>query len=93
MKNLPSYCPSCGGTLAVRKLHCSDCETEVSGSYSLPALASLPKDDREFVLEFVKTSGSLKEMARIMQVSYPTVRNRLDEIIEKIKRGNPETED
>ena len=35
-------------------------------------------------MEFVKASGSLKEMASILNVSYPTVRNRLDEIIDKL---------
>jgi hypothetical protein len=37
------------------------------------------------VLEFIKASGSLKEMAKLLGLSYPTVRNRLDEIIERIR--------
>jgi len=37
-----------------------------------------------FIVEFVKSSGSLKDMARQLGVSYPTVRNMLDEIIEKL---------
>ena len=53
--------------------------------YPLPALASLPIEDQEFIQEFVKASGSLKEMAVILGVSYPTVRNRLDEVIGKLK--------
>jgi hypothetical protein len=93
MKMLPSRCPSCGEKLAVKRLHCQACETEVEGSYLLPALVSLSKDDQEFTLEFIKASGSLKEMAKIMHVSYPTVRNRLDEIIEKLKQDNPEASD
>ena len=87
MKNLPSQCPSCGGNLVVKRMRCQGCETEVEGSYSLPVLASLSKEDQEFVLDFIKASGSLKEMAKIMGVSYPTVRNRLDEIIEKLKQS------
>jgi hypothetical protein len=59
----------------------------VEGLYPLPALASLPVDDQEFIQEFIKASGSLKEMAVILGVSYPTVRNRLDEVIEKLKRS------
>jgi hypothetical protein len=87
MKQLPTLCPSCGGKLGVKRLRCEQCETEVEGSYSLPALASLPPDDQEFILAFVKASGSLKEMATITKVSYPTVRNRLDDIIQKLKRN------
>lgn len=56
----------------------------MEGVYPLPALVSLPREDQEFTLGFVKASGSLKEMASIMGVSYPTVRNRLDEIIRRL---------
>jgi hypothetical protein len=86
VKNLPTTCPSCSGKLAVKRLHCEKCETEVEGLYSLPTLVSLSQDDQEFILEFIKASGSLKDMASLLKVSYPTVRNRLDEVIEKIKQ-------
>ena len=87
MKWLPTSCPSCYGRLAVKRLRCERCETEVDGLYPLPALASLGQEDQEFILEFIKASGSLKEMASLLNVSYPTVRNRLDEVIEKLKQS------
>ena len=58
--------------------------TEVSGMFDLPALARLSPDDQQFVLQFVKCSGSIKDMAKYLKLSYPTVRNLLDDIIEKI---------
>jgi hypothetical protein len=70
--------------LDVNRLSCRACQTEVSGQYGLPTLARLAADDQAFVRQFVKASGSLKEMARLMQVSYPTVRNRLDAVIAKL---------
>lgn len=85
MRNLPTVCPSCNGKLAVKRLHCEKCETEVEGLYPLPVLTGLSADDQEFIIEFVKASGSLKEMAALLGVSYPTVRNRLDELIAKLK--------
>jgi hypothetical protein len=87
MKRLPTSCPSCQGQLAVKQLRCEQCETVVDGLYPLPALASLGQEDQEFILEFIKASGSLKGMAGILDVSYPTVRNRLDEIIDKLKQS------
>jgi hypothetical protein len=84
---LPTDCPSCGQKLAVKRLQCEKCATEVEGLYRLPALASLLPEEQQFILEFIKASGSLKEMAAILGVSYPTVRNRLDEIIEQLKRA------
>ncbi|MGZ4961889.1 MAG: DUF2089 family protein [Limisphaerales bacterium] len=93
MKRLPTSCPSCGGFLAVKRLHCESCETEVEGFYALPVLAGLSQEDQEFIIEFIKSSGSLKDMAGLLGVSYPTVRNRLDEIISKIKRSDPKQKD
>jgi len=69
----------------VKRLCCASCDTEVDGQYRLPTLASLSQEDQDFILEFIEASGSLKAMANILKVSYPTVRNRLDEIISKLK--------
>ena len=56
------------------------------GDYLLPALSRLGSEDQQFALAFILGSGSLKEMARLYGVSYPTVRNRLDELIARLKR-------
>jgi len=82
---LPCHCPSCQSQLKVKSLKCETCQTEVSGQFDLPALARLSPDDQQFVLQFVKSSGSLKDMAKFLNLSYPTVRNLLDDIIERIK--------
>jgi hypothetical protein len=86
-KNFPLKCPSCSHELKVVKLHCEQCDTHVSGSYDLPVLAKLDLKDQQIIVEFVKASGSLKVMAQQMGLSYPTVRNILDEIIEKIQKS------
>lgn len=82
---LPTNCPSCNSALKVKSLYCENCETEVNGKYELPVLIQLTEEEQRFILDFVKSSGSLKEMAANMKLSYPSVRNRLDEIIDKIK--------
>jgi hypothetical protein len=84
-QNLPHICPSCSATLKVKSLVCSKCSTEVTGLFSLPLLASLTNDEQAFIVEFVKSSGSLKLMAQKMGLSYPTVRNVLDDVINKIE--------
>ena len=85
MKILPVICPACNRQLKVKSLVCEQCETEVQGRYELPPLAGLCPDDQAFILDFLKASGSLKEMEKLLRLSYPTIRNRLDEIIERIK--------
>lgn len=82
---LPSQCPSCQTQLKVKSLKCENCDTEVNGLYDLPVLARLSSEDQEFILKFMKNSGSLKDMAKDLNLSYPSVRNLLDEVIEKIK--------
>ena len=81
---LPRICPSCQSQLKVKSLTCESCLTEVSGLYELPVLLRLKPDEQDFILQFVKYSGSLKEMAKHLNLSYPTVRNRLDDIIERL---------
>lgn len=82
---LPISCPSCNSQLCVTELSCSECSTKVSGSYVLPMLLQIPPEEQQFILDFFLSSGSLKEMAHQMGKSYPTVRNKLDDIIEQIK--------
>ncbi|WP_121641199.1 DUF2089 family protein [Virgibacillus sp. Bac330] len=48
-------------------------------------ILSLDEEDLEFIKKFVMQSGSLKKIAKIYDVSYPTVRIKLDRLIEKIK--------
>jgi len=48
-------------------------------------LVLLSPEGQDFVLSFVKHSGSLKEMAKQLNLSYPTVRNLLNDIIKKIQ--------
>lgn len=55
------------------------------GDYPLPALSRLGNEDQQFALSFILGSGSLKEMAKRYGVSYPTVRNRLDDLIARLK--------
>ena len=54
-------------------------------------LANLAEEDLAFIKNFVLSSGSLKQMSQLYQVSYPTMRLRLDRLIEKIRLN--ETED
>lgn len=85
-KSLPLECPSCHSALKVGRLFCVKCHTEVSGMFDMPLLARLSEDEQQFVLDFVLSSGSIKDMAANMGKSYPTVRNILDDLIDKLKK-------
>ena len=48
-------------------------------------IANLDDEDVSFIKRFLLASGSLKEMAKQYEVTYPTVRLRLDKLIQKIQ--------
>lgn len=87
MSKLIMQCPSCDSLrLHVTNIECEECSTLFNGKFDIPPLLKLPEDDLQFIFDFVKCSGSLKEMAAKQSVSYPTLRNRLNALIETLER-------
>ena len=56
-------------------------------------IKDLEKEDIEFIRNFILNSGSLKNISKIYNVSYPTVRLRLDKLIDGIKNSEMKLED
>jgi hypothetical protein len=78
---LPTQCPSCTGPLAITRLTCPACGTEVGGAFSLGRLASLREPHASLLELFLRARGNMKEMERTLGLSYPTVRARLEEAL------------
>ena len=78
---VPGQCPVCQGRLIVNRLQCPDCDTTIEGRFSLGRLALLSAEQLEFVEVFLRCDGKIKRVEEELGVSYPTVRNRLNEII------------
>ena len=83
---IPIFCPSCDRSLNVSQMKCNHCDTTVNGNYDLPLYLKLGREEQDFILEFFLSSGSIKEMAKQAELSYPTMRNKMDDLIEKIKQ-------
>jgi hypothetical protein len=49
------------------------------------ALGALPREDLDIIVELVLRSGSLKDLASAYGVTYPTIRLRLDRVIERLR--------
>lgn len=85
MGKIITQCPSCSSAnLTVSKIECTHCHTTFEGKFDIPLLDKLSEADLLFVIDFVKCSGSLKEMAVKHNVSYPTLRNRINDLIDLI---------
>jgi hypothetical protein len=61
-----------------------DSGISIRGEFELPPLAGLRYEDQVFVSEFVRSHGSIKDMEKAFGISYPTVKNRLNRIVEQL---------
>ncbi len=74
-------CPICSSELAVTRLHCAGCGTTIDGAFSLGPLQRLSGDQIQFIAAFIRNRGSLKDLGSELNMSYPTVNNRLNDVL------------
>ncbi|NMB01766.1 MAG: DUF2089 domain-containing protein [Firmicutes bacterium] len=79
-----SKCPVCGKALEVTKLHCGGCHTTVEGRFDVCKFCRLNEEQRQFIEVFLTSRGNIKEVERLLGISYPTVRSRLDAVLEAL---------
>jgi hypothetical protein len=72
--------------MQVTRMTCPSCEVSVEAEFPAPRLTRLPVEHQRFIEMFVLASGNLKAIAEQAGVSYPTVRSRLDKIIEALRQ-------
>lgn len=77
-------CPVCGDELFVSKLSCHNCHTHIEGDFSLCKFCKLTDEQKQFVEIFIKSRGNIKEIEKEMGISYPTVRGKLENVIESL---------
>ena len=80
-------CPICKGELLIREYLCPGCNVSFRGEFSNSWLAGLSPEQLDFVKLFITAQGNIKEMEKRLGISYPTVKNRLAEIIRAIAKG------
>ncbi len=88
----PGKCPVCNSTLTISKLTCHKCSTTIEGDYKSCEFCRLPKEDLQFLKIFIKCRGNIKDVEREMGISYPTVKGKLNNLIEALGFHVTETE-
>lgn len=83
-RRMPSRCPVCSEEMVVTRLRCTHCDTAIEGTFEVSRLSQLAREQLEFVEIFLKSRGNIKEVERELGISYPTVRGRLDTVIEAL---------
>jgi hypothetical protein len=76
-----TQCPVCKNELTVTRLHCSSCDTVVEGRFTAGHFANLTAEQLDFIVTFVRVEGKLNRMEGELGLSYPTIRNRLHDVI------------
>ena len=81
MHPIPGECPVCQHELTVTKLYCRECDTTIEGRFMAGPFAQLTPEQINFVEIFIRNEGKLNRMEDDLDLSYPTIRNRLHDVI------------
>ena len=81
MYRAPHKCCICGEKMIVSRLSCEHCGTTLEGQFTGCRFCSLSPEEELFLLTFIKSRGSIKDVERELGISYPTVRSALDNLI------------
>jgi len=87
---IPESCPVCKSKYMVSQLRCEGCGTRLEGSFSAGRLSNLNDKQTNFVETFLMYRGNIQKVGRALGISYPTVRNRLDEILDVLGLSSEE---
>ena len=74
-------CPVCQENLEVTRLHCRNCDTVIEGHFGLGRFHRLTPEQLGFAETFIRCEGKINRVEEELGVSYPTVRNRLNDLI------------
>lgn len=83
-KEVIGKCPICSEDLEIVRMNCSNCGTSIEGNFQLCRFCSLNSEQKEFVEIFIRNRGNIKEIEKDMGISYPTVKNKLENLIEAL---------
>lgn len=81
VSKLISKCPCCSGTLNIASLQCPDCGVELRNTFELSPFDQLDHENMRFLLSFLTHRGNLKNLQEEMDISYPTAKKRLEELL------------
>lgn len=89
----PTRCPVCRNELTIARLHCPSCDTAIEGQFTGGPVAHLTSEQLDFIVTFVRCEGKINRMEQELNFSYPTIRNRLHEVIRALgfEPGKDET--
>jgi hypothetical protein len=79
-------CPDCGNPMRITRASCPRCQVDLESQFELSPLARLSQEEQVFVTAFLRHHGSIRKMEELFDISYPTVKNRLKNIVTRLDR-------
>lgn len=90
---MPTRCPVTGEPLEVTRLECPESGVTIEGRFVPNEFTRLSAENLELLRLFLRVRGNLKDVERILGVSYPTVRGRFDALLRELGfEGPPEAQ-
>ena len=80
----PSTCPVCSESLITLRLGCPSCGTELSGHFDTCRFCRLNSADLAILEVFLRSRGNIRDVQAHLEVSYPTARVRLIEVLDRL---------
>ena len=90
-KNVIGYCPICNEKLIAKTLRCDNCDTEITGEFNLSPFDYLTKEQLDFALVFIKCEGNIKAIEKNLNISYPSAKKNIDDLINALGMNNVNT--
>ena len=81
MQKLLTKCPACQEALNITTLQCPDCGMELRNTFELSPFDTLSTEQYSFLIAFLRYRGNLKNLQNELQISYPTAKKKLDELL------------
>ncbi|MEK6192020.1 MAG: DUF2089 domain-containing protein [Chloroflexota bacterium] len=89
-RDVIATCPVCEGELAISRLHCRTCGTTLEGEFGVGRFGKLSREQMALLESFLRSRGNLKEMERALGISYPTVRARVEALVQALGLADSE---
>lgn len=90
-RDVIATCPVCAGELAISRLHCRTCGTTLEGEFGVGRFGKLSREQMALLESFLRSRGNLKEMERALGISYPTVRARVEALVQALGLADGES--
>lgn len=83
MAKFKPECPICGEKVTITRFYCPSCYSTVDGNFEIvkDPFSALSPDQFNFLLAFVRAEGRLNRLEEVLGISYPTLKNRLNDVI------------